>query len=189
MSKKNGLGVKNFIAVIFVIALLIAGYYIYSQRRQPRSTTSIYEKYVTLANYLKSNGYECQGNLMASGSYCNKETSVNKYQFFRYDDGIHYITESANYKVNILYRQSSNEISIDLNDGAFEGYRNKKYYCETHNDTILGQLENCKTVNKEFLDNQVYINVVRTSLKEITDILEHSGYDSSKLVTLYKWTK
>lgn len=189
MSKKNGLGVKNFIAVIFIIALLIAGYYIYSQRRQPRSETSIYDKYVTLANYLKSNGYECQGNLMEAGSNCTKETSVNKYQFIRFDDGIQYITDSANYKVNILYRQNSNEISIDLNDGAFEEYRNKKYYCETHNGNVLGQLENCRTLDKELLDNQVYINVVRTSLKEIADILEHSGYDSSKLVTLYKWSK
>lgn len=189
MKKKNGLGVKNFIAVFFVIILLIAGYYIYSQRRQPRNQTSVYEQFSILSNYLKSNGYECSGNLMAAGSSCTKEASVNKFQFFRFDDGIQYITESANFKVNILYRQSSNEISIALNDGAFEGYRDKKYYCETHNETILGQLESCRTLDKEELDNQVYINVVRTSLREITDILEHSGYDSSKLVTLYKWTK
>lgn len=189
MKRKNRLGVKNFIAVFFIIILLIGGYYIYTQRRQPKSNTSIYEQYSILSNYLKGNGYECSGDLMAPGSGCIKETKVNKYQFYRYDDGIQYITDSANYKVNILYRQSSNEISIALNDGAFEGYKNKKYYCETHNETILGQLENCRTLDKEILDNQVYINVVRTSLKEITDILEHSGYNSSKLVTLYKWTK
>lgn len=189
MKRKNRLGFKNFIAVFFIIILLIGGYYIYTQRRQPKSNTSIYEQYSILSNYLKGNGYECSGDLMAPGSGCIKETKVNKYQFFRYDDGIQYITDSANYKVNILYRQSSNEISIALNDGAFEGYKNKKYYCETHNETILGQLENCRTLDKEILDNQVYINVIRTSLKEITDILEHSGYNSSKLVTLYKWTK
>lgn len=189
MRKKNRFGVKNFIAVFFIIILLMGVYYIYTQRRQPKSKVSIYEQYSILSNYLKGNGYECGGNLMASGTGCNKETKVNKYEFIRYDDGVQYITESANYKVNILYRQSSNEIMIALNEGAFEGYKNKKYYCETHNDTILGQLENCRTLDKELLDNQVYINVVRTSLKEITDILEHSGYDSSKLVTAYKWTK
>ncbi len=189
MGKKNGLGIKNFVAVFFVIVLLIGGYYIYTQRRQPKNKTSVYEQFSILSNYLKGNGYDCAGNLMEPGSSCNKETKVNKYNFIRYDDGIQYITESANYKVNLLYRQNSNEISISLNNGAFEGYKDKKYYCETHNDTILGQLENCRTLEKEELDNQVYINVIRTSLKEINDILEHSGYNSSKLVSLYKWTK
>lgn len=189
MRKKNRLGIKNFITVFFIIMLLFGGYYIYTQRRQPKSQTSVYEKYNILSNYLKGNGYECAGNLLEPGSGCTKETKVNKYDFIRYDDGIQYITESANYKVNILYRQNSNEISISLNKGAFEDYKDKKYYCETNNNTVLGQLENCRTLKKEELDNQVYINVVRTSLKEISDILDHSGYDSSKLVTLYKWTK
>lgn len=185
--KKNKVGIKNFIIVILIIGLGLGGYYFYTQNNN-KQKESIYDQYSVLTNYLKINGYTCT-SLLEPGSFCEKKASVNSYKFYRFDDGIQYLTTSTNYKVNIINRQGSREYSIQTFDGAFEGYKNQKYYCETVNETLLGQLDNCKTEKGEVLDNDVYLTVVKTALREIDNILEHSGYDATKLVTLYRWEK
>lgn len=186
-AKKNRIGLKNFLIVIFIIAIGLAGYYWYTTN-QTTQTESVYDQYSVLSSYLTVNGYTC-GSLLTPGSKCEKQATINSYEFFRFDDGFQYMTTSKNYKVNILVRQGSSEYSIQTYDGAFEGYQNKKYFCTTINDAPLGQIDKCITENIEILDNDVYLTVVKTAIREIDTILEHSGYDASKVITQFKWEK
>lgn len=185
--KKNRIGIKNFLIVIIVIALGLGGYYWYATNQTPQ-TESFYDQFSVLSSYLTGNGYTC-GSLLTPGSKCEKQATINSYEFFRFDDGIQYITTSKNYKVNILIRQGSSEYSIQTYEKAFDGYQNKKYFCDTINNTPLGQLDKCLTEDGKILDNDVYITVIRTAINEANTILEHSGYNASKLITLYKWEK
>lgn len=186
-SKKNKIGLSNFLLVIVIIALGIGGYYWYSNNNG-KTKESVFDEYSVLTNYLKSNGYTCN-DLLTPGSTCEKKATINSYVFYRFDDGLQYTTISQNYKVSLLSRQGGNVYFIETYDGAFDGYQNKKYYCITDNDTLLGAIEKCSTDNNEVLDNDVYLTVVKTAFKEVDDILEHSGFNATKLATLYKWEK
>ena len=185
--KKNKRGIKKFLVVIIILAIGMGGFYWYSNN-QPTQTDTYYDQYSVLSAYLQSNGYTC-GSLLTPGSKCTKQATINSYEFFRFEDGVQYLTTSTNYKVNILIRQGSNEYSIQTYEGAFDGYQDKKYFCETINGAPLGFIEKCATETGEILDNDVYITVVRTAINEVDTILEHSGYDAAKLVTLFKWEK
>ena len=185
--KKNRIGVRNFLIVILIIVLGLGGYYWYTTNQTPE-TESVFDQYSVLSSYLTANGYTC-ASLLTPGAKCKKEAAINSYEFFRFDDGLQYISTSKNYKVNIVIRQGSSEYSIQTYDGAFDGYQKKKYFCETINDVPLGQIEKCLTEDIEVLDNDVYLTVVRNAINEVDTILEHSGFDGTRVITLFKWEK
>lgn len=185
--KKNRLGIKNIILFTIIIFVGLGAYYYYSQNKRT-TVASIYDTYRQLENYLKSSGYTCS-SLLEAGSSCKKEANVNTFEFLRYDDGLQYISTSKNYKINLTNRQAKRDFYIITYANALPGYENKQYYCETENETVLGQLVKCETEDKEVLDNQIYVMAVRNALIEVDNILENSGYNASKLVSIYKWTK
>lgn len=187
--RKNKRGVKSIIIVIVILfVIFIGGYFYLSNRNNNPIQPSASEKFKALQNFLTSNNYTCQ-NLNSPGTSCEKSTDVNKFSFFRYDDGIHYITESVNYKVNILSRKDSKDISIQTFDGAFDGYQNKKYICNSESGNILNSNIKCKTDKNEELDNEVYLTVVKNALNEARLIIDKSGFNANKLVTDYIWEK
>ena len=187
LRKKNGIGVKNFIIVFLIIIIGVVGIYFYTNR-ETQTKTSIYEEFKLLTVYMQSQGYTCN-SLMKSGNSCEKKAAVNSYTFFRYDDGFQYIFNSKNYKVNITSRSGGTEYTLQTFEGAFSGYNNRKYYCTTDNNTVLGNFVNCKTEDNKILDNDVYIGVDKTAFMEVENILNNSGYDSSKIASIFKWEK
>lgn len=188
MSKKrNGIGLKNFVIVFIIIVAGIVGFYFYTNRSS-HSTTSIYEEFKVLTTFMQSQGFTCN-SLLKSGNSCEKKASVNSYTFFRYDDGFQYISNSKNYKVNITARKGGSEFTLQTFDGAFSGYNNRKYNCTTDNNTVLGNFVNCKTADNKILDNEVYINVVKTAFMEVKNILNNSGYSPTDVASLYEWKK
>lgn len=187
--RKNKVGLKNIIIIFGILIVAFIGGYIYLNNRNTKPIqTPASEKFKALQSYLTSSGYTCQ-NLNSPGTSCEKTTDVNKFSFFRYDDGIHYITESLNYKVNILSRKDSKDISLQTYDSAFDGYQNKKYICKSENGTILASNIKCKTDYNEELDNEVYLTVIKNALSEVRLIIDKSGFSVNKLVTDYTWEK
>ena len=183
-ARRIELAKKAIIVIVALIFLIIAVVSIFKNVQKSGKE----EEFSLLKDYFARNGYICE-MIQKSGGKCYSETPTSYKSFTRYDDGFLYLVKHNGYSIQVRYLEDTyNDIILETNGNALSNLTYRKFYCYTK-DKINGELDYCETDDGEILKAETYIGALESTLLDLNNILNSSGYDVDKLINDYRWKK
>lgn len=180
---------KILLVAISVLVIVLVGFLVFKQSSGKIPNVN----FSYMKRYFYDRGYTCD-LIQKSGGKCRKDNENITYVFTRNDDGFGYLVRTSSFVLTMNHSlKAKSYITFKTSSDAFSGYRNKEYVCELKRDrnnkemTVLDEIGDCVTEDKEVLNLNSYIGVIESAQREVERIIKASGYNRTELLENYRW--